>query len=382
MTLYSTPPAVRDFSEVKPTLLVAWWATLFCTCLILLRLAGRYIRVERLFPEDKIMALALVPLYGRIACVHVVLLYGTNNADLAHLPLASDQISRRVTASKLILAGRVFYAATLWTLKLTTLAFLARLVGASMKQVYQRLVDFLRLMLAATFLAVVVSALAECQPFSHAWQVLPDPGPKCRQGFAHLLTVGICSAVMDAVLVIFPVPIIMSTRIPTKRKILLVMLFCFGFLAVAVTLCRIPQIIKQHGDQVTRTMWASVELLAATTVANLVALGSFLRDSGARKTKFRPDHRSSGTASRRQVEGTTKSWYENLQPSAAHPQALATAHGHPSSDDRVPSPTESHDSLLQHGKRASFARAADASEPTQPSPVLSAGRVGLWLHRR
>lgn len=112
MTLYSSAPPAKQFSDAKPTLLVSWWITTFCTCLILLRLAGRYIRVERLFIEDKLSALALVPLYIRIACVHIVLLYGTNNIDLNGLHLSEEQRQRRIIGSKLVLASRIFYAAT------------------------------------------------------------------------------------------------------------------------------------------------------------------------------------------------------------------------------------------------------------------------------
>ena len=112
MTFYSSPPPLRHFSEAKPTLLVSWWITAFCTVLILLRLAGRYIRVERLFFEDKLCALALVPLYIRIACVHIVLLYGTNNVDLAGVDLSQNNINRHITGSQLVLASRIFYAAT------------------------------------------------------------------------------------------------------------------------------------------------------------------------------------------------------------------------------------------------------------------------------
>ncbi|KAL3965555.1 hypothetical protein ACCO45_002559 [Purpureocillium lilacinum] len=307
MTFYSSAPPLRDFSEAKPTLLVAWWTTLFCTCLILLRLAGRYIRVEKLFVEDKIAAGALLPLYLRIACVHVVLLYGTNNAQLEG-ERAIARGTRQEGDGKPGGAG----VASILRSNFTTLEFLGRLAGASMKKLYQRLIIALRVVLVTTFVAVVVSDLAECQPFANYWQVVPDPGPKCRQGFSQLLTMGVSSAILDAILVIFPVPIIISTRIATKRKVLLVMLFCFGFLTVGITAYRLPAIIDQKGDQIVRSMWASIELLAATTVANLVALGSFLRDSGVRKTKFRPDYHSSGTASRSRQKGqpVVSDWYE------------------------------------------------------------------------
>lgn len=112
MTLYSDPPALREFKYDKPTLLVCWWATSFCTLIILLRLAGRFIRTERLFTEDRVAALALIPLYLRMGCVHYVLLYGTNNANFNGAELTDEEIHRKEIASGLVLASRIFYAAT------------------------------------------------------------------------------------------------------------------------------------------------------------------------------------------------------------------------------------------------------------------------------
>lgn len=112
MTLYSDPPALREFKYDKPTLLVCWWATSFCTLIILLRLAGRFIRTERLFTEDRVAALALIPLYARMACVHYILIYGTNNAQFDGVELTDEQIRQKSIASGLVLASRVFYAAT------------------------------------------------------------------------------------------------------------------------------------------------------------------------------------------------------------------------------------------------------------------------------
>lgn len=111
MALYSDAPLAKPFSDAKPTLLVAWWITIFCTCLTLLRLAGRYIRVEKLFLEDKVAALSLVPLYMRIACVHVVLLYGTNNIRVDDVTLSQGELDRRATGSRVVMASRVFYTA-------------------------------------------------------------------------------------------------------------------------------------------------------------------------------------------------------------------------------------------------------------------------------
>lgn len=112
MALYSDPPPLRPFSADKPTLLVCWWITSFCTVIILLRVAGRFVRTERLFREDKTAALALVPLFLRMGCVHVILIYGTNNAQLAGAGVSDEDLRKRSVASGLVLLSRVLYAAT------------------------------------------------------------------------------------------------------------------------------------------------------------------------------------------------------------------------------------------------------------------------------
>lgn len=114
MPLYSSPPPLRSPGQDKPTLLVCWWFTLFCTTIILLRVCGRFIRTERLFQEDRTAALAVIPLFLRMGCVHLILLYGTNNVEFPPelLPLSDEEVRRRTIGSGLVLASRMLHAAT------------------------------------------------------------------------------------------------------------------------------------------------------------------------------------------------------------------------------------------------------------------------------
>lgn len=112
MSLYSEPPTLREFKYDKPTLLVCWWATALCTCIICLRVIGRFIRTERLFPEDRIAALALIPLFLRMGCVHFILLHGTNNSNFEGVELTDVEIRHKEIASGLVLLSRILYAAT------------------------------------------------------------------------------------------------------------------------------------------------------------------------------------------------------------------------------------------------------------------------------
>lgn len=278
--------------------------------------------------------------------------------------------------------------------------FFGRLAGATRRKSHLLMITVMRGVLVATFVAVVIADLAECQPFPHYWQVTPDPGPKCRQGLAQMLVMGACNVVTDLLLIAFPIPIILSSQIPMKRKVLLVMLFSLALIMVIITLYRMPRIIQENGSQVVRTMWASVEILAATGVGNTVALGSFLRDSGVKKKKFNPSSEGySGSRSQSQpskIQRTLASAHWDEESDDGKP--TKTTNGiwdgtggisHTTSDSisksedprrsskssgsRQISPTQSHDSLIT---REQFQASVEMNAP--PSAVLASGSR---LHR-
>ncbi|KHN94179.1 uncharacterized protein MAM_07916 [Metarhizium album ARSEF 1941] len=290
MPVYSVAPDLRAFRDDKPTLLVCWWATSFCTLMILLRVLGRFIRTERLFIEDKIAALALIPLILRMVCVHFVLIYGTNNANFADVNLTTPQLHQKSVASGLVLLSRFFYAATLWILKCCILEFLKRITDLTWERSHHTALIAIRWTLLITFIGVVVSDLTECRPFNHYWQVLPDPGGQCRQGYVQLITMATCNIFTDLLLVVFPIPIILQSKMLVRRKVQLVLLFSLSLSVNVVTIYRLPRIIQAHGRQQYRSLLASVELLFAAAAANAVVLGSFVRDRGVKKHKF---HRNS-----------------------------------------------------------------------------------------
>lgn len=150
--------------------------------------------------------------------------------------------------------------------------------------------NIMRCLLVLTFIAILGANLAECRPFHHYYQVLPDPGGQCRQGYVQVITMATSNIVTDLVLVILPVPIILTSAIMSpKRKFQLTLLFSLSLGPVATTIYRVIYVFRTHGSQQTRSLVASVELLFATAAANALVLGSFVRDRGTKKTKYRAD---------------------------------------------------------------------------------------------
>lgn len=217
--------------------------------------------------------------------MHVVLLYGTNNAVTNGL--SDTDIWRRGLGSRFVLISRIFYAATLWMLKLTISEFFKRLTLNIWTRSHEFMLNFIRWFLLVTFIAVLIADLAECQPFTHYWQVSPDPGAKCRQGYAQLITMGTADVITDFLLVAFPIPIIITSKMGVKRKVQLVLLFAGSLIPAGITLYRIQNVVERHGSQQYRSLLASVEILFATAVANILVLGSFVRDRGLKKQRWK-----------------------------------------------------------------------------------------------
>ncbi|KKZ64288.1 hypothetical protein EMCG_09720 [[Emmonsia] crescens] len=281
----SNPPDALTRWDVIPTLLVSWWCTGFSLAIIFVRVLGRYIRTQVLFPEDWVMLISVIPLLIRMGLVHLVLIYGTNNIISANL--SDIQIRRREIGSGLVLGARIFYALFIWAAKFTIAEFLTRLTAQTWRRSFQLMLNFIRFFLVVTFVAVVISTLTECQPFHSYWQVNPTPAPKCRQGYAHLVAMGACDAVTDILLIAFPIPIIIASTMPTRRKFSLTLLFALSLILVVMTCYRVPAVIERHGNQQYRSLFASLEILVATAVSNAIVIGSFMRDRGVKKQKYK-----------------------------------------------------------------------------------------------
>jgi hypothetical protein len=108
---------------------------------------------------------------------------------------------------------------SLWVIKYSVSMYLRSLTESVWKRSHQRMLRYLHIFLAVTFVATIVGDLAACHPFSHYWQVVPDPGPQCRQGYASLFTMGVMNIITNAALIIFPIPMILKSSLSQNRYV-------------------------------------------------------------------------------------------------------------------------------------------------------------------
>lgn len=92
---------------------------------------------------------------------------------------------------------------------------------------------------------------------------------------------------------------------PSARKVSLVLLFGLSLVLVGITLYRVVAVIDRHSEQQFRSLLASLEILAAAAVSNALVLGSFVRDRGAKKQRFRMGS-AAGSSSLDRAAGTRR----------------------------------------------------------------------------
>lgn len=182
--------------------------------------------------------------------------------------------------------GRWTNSHSIWISKLTISEFLKRTYSGLWKRSYEVFLQFIRYFLIGTFIIVIVANYTECQPYDNYWQVVPDPGPRCRQGFIQLFVVGVFDIMTDVLLVGFPIPIIMASSMSARRKSTLVGLFGLSLILVIFTSYRLAATVRSHSNQTFRSLLASIEILISAVVSNALVLSSFIRDKGAKKARF------------------------------------------------------------------------------------------------
>ncbi|WEW54905.1 hypothetical protein PRK78_000332 [Emydomyces testavorans] len=73
----------------------------------------------------------------------------------------------------------------------------------------------------------------------------------------------------DLALILFPIPMLWKmTTLNFQTKLQLTLLFLVGTIVVVITITRLPLIFSNAGSQTSRTLWASIEIVCASIVAN------------------------------------------------------------------------------------------------------------------
>ncbi|KAJ5497821.1 hypothetical protein N7453_006872 [Penicillium expansum] len=294
---------------MDPTLIILWVFTWVAIILIILRLLVRKLKRFQFVLGDYFAMGAILCALVRLALVHVIIIWGTNNMSTTFRNthhFTPDEIRRREIASKFVLVNRVFYNSYLWLQKLVLLDTYGRLL-THLRWEKVTMISYIGIF-AVTYIVVQIVTFTECDPFNHYWIVLPDPGI-CCQAQLQLIVLGVLNIITDVMLIALPIPVLVIVKRSVVEKIQLAILFAVGLFIVAITIVRLPQNAKNSTAQVNRTTWASVELLAAAIVANAPVLYGLLKGQ-----KKKSKQATSGAGS------TGPSWPGHQKRSANEPE--------------------------------------------------------------
>ncbi|KAF2127932.1 hypothetical protein P153DRAFT_432363 [Dothidotthia symphoricarpi CBS 119687] len=255
--------------QLSFTVLTHWLYSWLAITIMVVRLVSKKINKEVYNSGDYFTMGAMLCCTARVATIHVVLIWGTNNMDAktrASLDFTNKEIYRRTIGSQLTLASRVIYISYLWLQKLVLLDVFRRLL---FKLRWEKMALWsYRGVFLVSFIATQISTFSECNPFHLYWQVTPDPGTCVRAQF-QLILVASLNIITDVMLVVIPIPLLISLQTPFLRKLQVFVLLTLGLLIIAITITRLPINHSHATSQANRSAWVSGELLIASFVVNM-----------------------------------------------------------------------------------------------------------------
>jgi len=261
-----------------------------CSALSLFILIGRF-ALSRLKQGScdithLICAVALVVVVVRLVVNQFVLSYGTSNDALNGPPQHFDagRLEELKIGSILSLVARLLVTTFYWLQICLLLLFYSRIIYQVCPRWTAVTIRLSWVMIAVTYVAVVIVTFLECHPFSLYWQISPPPGT-CIRAYAQLLTQGIANIVLDGLLLVISFPLLIIRNRTLSQKVRVGMLFSLGFFCIIITCIRIGYIYAEDSSQPVRSFWASVQMLVSCFVANVPTIYGCAQSLRRRKSE-------------------------------------------------------------------------------------------------
>lgn len=203
---------------------------------------------------------------ARIAVVYLYLKFGTANDALNDASYFNRHDLQDVEIGSILsLVARVLVTMSYWLQICLLILFYSHIMDGI--RWVARTIKFAWVAIVGTFIAVVLATLLECQPFHLYWQVQPDPG-SCVKGYYQLLFQCISNIGLDLLLLAISYPILYCTDRTWKQHLRVLVLFILGTFCILITILRCYQVYSNDSAQPTRSLWASIQMVVSTFVAN------------------------------------------------------------------------------------------------------------------
>ncbi|OCK80452.1 hypothetical protein K432DRAFT_263125, partial [Lepidopterella palustris CBS 459.81] len=246
-------------------------------CLIALRIYSRTLvlgSIKKLQLDDWLMVFIVFTFTGDVVSVNQVAVNGSNYMP----PGAAEQLSpagikAAIWGSKMTLALEEFQLTTTWLVKACLLLMYSRLT-TGLKE--HQAVKFVGIYCAFGYVLVQILYLAVwCHPIHEYWRV-PVKYPQCASYYNHLITATVFNVSSDLMMLCIPIPLIIKSQLPLKRKLVLCAIFSLGvFVILTAILNRYYNFTQPYSPIFLN--WYIGEAATAVYVANVPLLWPLLK---------------------------------------------------------------------------------------------------------
>ncbi|KJZ77686.1 hypothetical protein HIM_02863 [Hirsutella minnesotensis 3608] len=195
------------------------------------RLVSRRIKLGKwraLMIDDYFMVFALVNFTGVVVSINEVAKNGSNYMPAEEAAaLTPAGVHKAVYGSIMTFVLEIFTLTGTWTVKACLLILYGRLTSNTLTKQHT-LVKVASVYCAVTYLVVMLMFIFYwCRPTHEYWAV-PVKIAQCATYYHHMIFATACNISSDLLLLFIPIPIIIKTRLPIKRKIILCLILGLG----------------------------------------------------------------------------------------------------------------------------------------------------------
>lgn len=206
-----------------------------------------------------------------------------------------------------VYVGQVIYAPILVSVKLAILFLYLRLFNPS--ETFCKCVHVLIALTSMWGIGVFLTTLFQCIPVQAAWVKSLAPNAKCIDLEAFMIGANIPDIIFDIAILVLPIPLIWSLRVPTSKKIAILSIFLLAAFDLIMAVVRLSSFAKFDQNDPTWAftqpmIWSTVEINVGIVCACLPVLAPIFQKVFGKwlsswSTKGATSHKSGGRGTRK-----------------------------------------------------------------------------------
>ncbi|KAH6976685.1 hypothetical protein EDB80DRAFT_594023 [Ilyonectria destructans] len=245
--------------------------------IVILRMTSRTLllgSIKKWQADDLLMMCAMATVTVAMVGMTIISRTSSNLINPAyHVVLTPENIKERAFGSKWVVTVEQMQILTIWTMK-TCLLIMYNRLAMSLGQ--NTAVKAVAGYVAFGFVLMEILYFAVwCKPFHDHWAV-PTDNAQCSAATHHLITNAVLNISSDLMIIMIPMPMLISSTLPLKKKAVLCGVFALGlFTILSAVLNKVYSFTDPYGSD--WTFWYIRELSTAVIIANLPYMWSLCR---------------------------------------------------------------------------------------------------------